>query len=156
MGRMYTGGFKAVAITAQQDLFEVLAGTGKPIVVHAWCLSQTTEVGDAMEEGLALVANRGAGVTSGTGGTAPTLVPLGVDDTAAGATLEVNNTTKITGGTITELEWYSWNVRIPFMMIYTPEMRPLIKPADRWTLELETTPSDSITVSGTIWLEEIG
>ena len=156
MGRMYTAVFKAVAVTAQQDFFEVLAGTNKPVKIHAWQLAQSTEIGDAMEEGLALTCNRGVGSTTGTGGTTPTAAPVSVDDTACGATIEANNTTKMTVGTITELEDHVWNVRVPYMMVYTPEMRPYIKPGDRWTLELETTPADSITISGTIWLEELG
>jgi hypothetical protein len=152
---MYTAVFKSIAVTAQQDFFEVLAGTNKPIKVHAWSISQSTEVGDAQEEGLVLTCNRGVGSTTGSGGTVPTAAPLGVDDTACGATIEVNNTTKMTAGTITELEDHVWNVRVPYMMIYTPETRPYIKAGDRWTLELETTPADSITVSGTIWFEEV-
>jgi hypothetical protein len=156
MGRLYTANFKAVAATVQQDFFELLAGTNKPIKVHAWQLAQSTEIGDAMEEGLVVACKRGVGSTTGSGGTAPTATPVSVDDTAAGATVEVNNTTKMSAGTITVLEAHVWNVRVPYMMVYTPEMRPYIKPGDRWTLELETTPADSITLSGTIWFEELG
>lgn len=152
---MYSTLFKGVAATAQQDLFELLAATGKPCIVHAWELSQETEVGDAMEECVRIVVNRGVGVTTGSGGSTHTPVPRDVDDQASGATVEINNTTKITGGTITELEAHAWNVRVPFLMLYTPEMRPRVKPGDRWTIELETTPADSITISGVVWFEEI-
>lgn len=158
MTRMYTASFKAVAVTAQQDLFEILAGAGKNIRIHAWALFQSTEVGDAQEEGLLITTNRGAGsVTSGSGGTVPTPAPLSVDDIASGATVEVNNTTKMVVGTgvLTELEAHVWNVRVPYLMIYPPELRPAIKAGDRWTLELETTPADSITMSGTVWFEEV-
>lgn len=154
MSRIYTTEFKAVAVTAQQDFFEMLAATGKPITVHGFMLAQSTEVGDAQEEGLVVTLNRGVGVTSGSGGSTHTPVPRDVADAAAGATVEINNTTKITAGTITELEAHVWNVRAPYVFWYTPETRPHVTPGDRFTIELETTPADSITISGTIWFEE--
>lgn len=158
MGRMYVTKFNAVAVTAQQDFFEILAATGKPIKIHGWALSQSTEVGDAQEEGLAISTNRGVGsVTSGSGGSTHTPNPIDDPDTASGATVEINNTTKMVvgTGTLEELESFSWNVRVPFIFWYTPETRPRIVPGDRWTLELETTPADSITVSGNVWFEEV-
>lgn len=159
MSRIYTASFKAVAVTAQQDFFEILAATNKAIRIHAWNLAQSTEIGDAMEEGLLVTCNRGAGsVTSGAGGSAPVPAALCVDDATVAAVVEANNTTKMTVGTgvLTELETHVWNVRIPYLMIYPPELRPYIRPGDRWTLELETTPADSITLSGTVWFEEVG
>lgn len=159
MARTYTASFKAVAVTAQQDFFEIAAPSTGSIVIHAWLLSQSTEVGDAMEEMLQLTTNRGEGtVTSGSGGSTLTARPLSRGDSAAGAVVEANNTTKMVvgTGTLVELEVHSWNVRVPYQWIYTPETRPIIRPSDRWTLELETTPADSITINGTIWFEEIG
>ena len=157
MARQYTAVFSSVAVTAQQDFFEILAATGKRIRINGWMLSQSTEIGDAQEEGLALIVKRGAGaVTSGSGGSTFTPSPQDVDDTASGATVEINNTTKmlVGAGTLTNLEAHNWNVRAPFLMIYPPEMRPRIKPGDRLTIELGTTPADSITMSGTVWFEE--
>lgn len=159
MPRIYTARFVAVAVTAQQDFFEIAAATNKPIRVHAWSISQSTEISDAQEEGLNIVVVRGAGATNtGTGGTVPTAAPLNVDDVASGAVVEVNNTTKMAvgSGTLTELEAHTMNVRVPYMMIYTPETRPYIKGGDRMTIELRTTPVDSITFSGTVWFEEMG
>lgn len=156
MGRMYSAPFKGVAATAQQDFFEILAGTNKPIVIHGFMLSQETETGDAAEEMLRVVLNRGVGVTSGSGGSTVTPPPQGVDDTASGATVEINNTTRISGGTITELEAHVWNVRAPYVFWWTPETRPFVKGGDRFTMELETTPADSVTISGVVWFEEVG
>lgn len=155
MPRIYSAVFKNIAVTVQQDFFEITAGANKSIKIHAWQLAQSTEIGDTMEEGLLLTCNRGVGSTSGTVGTqAVAAPPLGVDNTASGATVDINNTTKMSAGTITELETHVWNVRAPYTMIYTPELRPFVKAGDRWTLELETTPLDSISISGTIWFEE--
>lgn len=160
MGRMYTAVFKDTAVTAAQDLFEIAAPTDAVVVIHRWVVSQKTEVGDAQEEGLILTTNRGVGtVTSGSGGATVTPQPISDGDPAFGGTVERNNTTIMAVGTgtlETDLEVYAWNVRIPFPQIYTPEERPVISPGNRWTLELETAPADSITMSGMVVFEEIG
>lgn len=157
MPATHTAVFKAVAVTVQQDFYEILAPTTGTVTIHGWMLSQTTEVADAQEEMLTLTTNRGTGaVTSGSGGTAPTATTIKRTDTAFTGTIEVNNTTKLVVGSgtlTTDLEVHNWNVRVPYMMWYTPETRPIILAGDRWTLELETTPADSITISGTIWIE---
>jgi len=154
MPRIYSAVFKNISVTALQDFYEILAGANKSIKIHAWQLAQSTEIGDAMEEGLLITCNRGVGSTTGNG-TATTAAPLGVDNTACGATVKINGTTRMTAGTITELETHVWNVRAPYTMIYTPELRPFVKAGDRWTLELETAPLDVISMSGTIWFEEM-
>jgi hypothetical protein len=156
LGRLYTIPFTAVAVTAQQDFFEITAATGKPCQIHSIELEQSTEVGDAQEEGLSILLKRGtSATTSGTGGTTPTPATINSNDAAAGFTSDANNTTKMTGGTITSLRAWNWNVRMPFLKLFTPETRPYIVPGERLTLELATTPADSITISGTLVVEEL-
>lgn len=159
MGRIYTAAFKGVAVTAQQDLFEIAAPTDAIVVIHEWVLAQTTEFGDTQEEQLLLTTNRGVGtVTSGSGGSTVTPQQREDGDTAFGGVVESNNTTKMAAGTgsLEELEVYAWNIRGIFQKLYTPETRPIISPGNRWTLELETTPADSVTISGTVTFEEVG
>lgn len=158
MGRMYRAAFGSVAVSAQQDLFEVLAPSNAIVIVHRIQLSQSTEVGDAAEEGLHLQMVRGEGSTSGSGGSTPTVTPIEAGTASAGVAVEANNTTKMTagGGSLAVLEEHVWNVRVPLDIIYTPEERPIISPSDYFTVELNTTPADSLTMSGTITLEEIG
>ena len=159
MSRKYTAVFSSVAVTAQQDFFEIAAPADAIVIVHCWELSQSTEVGDAQEEGLSIRVVRGVGtVTSGTGGTTPTAHPIEDGDAAFGGVVEVNNTTKMVvgTGTLETLESTNWNVRVPYQRIYTPETRPVISPSNRLTIELATTPADSITISGTITFEEVG
>jgi hypothetical protein len=157
---MYTAVFKGVAVTAQQDFFEVKAPAAASVVIHGWTLSQETEFGDAAEEQLKLTTNRGSGsVTSGSGGTTPTAAPLIRTAPAFGGAVKVNNTTKLAVGSgtlTTDLEVHNWNERVPYLIIYTPEMRPVILGGEYWTIELETTPADSVTISGTVWFEVIG
>lgn len=158
LGRMYDTEFTSVAVTAAQDLFEILAGTGKLIEILRIEISQSTEVGDAQEEGLSLLMKRGSGsVTSGSGGSTHTPAPLDKNDTASGATVEINNTTTMKTGssTITQLKAWNWNVRVPFSMVFLPEERPRIEPGDRMTIELATAPADSITMSGTVTFREL-
>lgn len=153
MSRIYTAQFNGVAVTAQQDLFELVAGANTPIVIHEIYLSQSTEVGDAQEEGLSILLKQGS-TTTGSGGSAPTKVPRDLDDSASAATVAANNTTKATSGTtVTHAAW-AWNVRVPLQILFTPEMRPYVKGARRCTIELGTTPADSITMNGYVtWSE---
>ena len=156
----HTAIFKAVAVTAQQDFFEVKASASASVLVHGFVLSQSTELGDAQEEMLQLTTNRGSGtVTSGSGGGSATISRRRRGDPAFGGAVEINNTTKLAVGTgtlDTDLEVFNWNERVPFMFWYPPEARPMILPGEYWTLELETTPADSVTISGTIYLEQVG
>lgn len=155
MSRVYTVSFNAVAVTAQQDLFEINAAAAKNCRILALFLSQSTEVGDAAEEGLNITIKSGA-TTSGSGGSAPTPVPNNVTDAAAGFTAEVNNTTKATAGTIVTHHPDNWNVRAPYVYIPTPQMQIELTGSRRLTVELGTTPADSITMSGCLYIEEFG
>lgn len=154
MGRMYTAQFNGVAVTAQQDFFELVAPAEAAVLVHGFVLGQTTEAGDAEEEFLSILVKSGQ-TTSGSGGTAPTPVPTDFNSAAAGATTEVNNTTKATAGTIVTHHADAWNVRSQYLWLPSPEMRFHLAPSRRFTVELATTPADSITMNGTIYFEEI-
>ncbi len=156
---MYTAVFKSTAVTAAQDLFEITAAADSIVRIHEWTLAQTTETGDAAEEMLLLTTNRGVGsTTSGSGGASVTPQQVEDGDAAFGGTVERNNTTQMAAGSgsLEELEVHAWNIRVPFQRLYTPETRPIISPSNRWTLELETVPADSVTISGTVIFEEIG
>ena len=153
MARIYTAQFNGVAVTAQQDFFEIVAGAAVPCVTHELFLSQTSEVGDSQEEGLLVLLKQGS-TTTGSGGSAPTKVPRDVDDAASAATVAANNTTKATAGTIVTHCVWAWNVRVPLQILWTPELRPYLKGSRRLTVELGTTPADSITMHGYItWSE---
>jgi len=155
MSRIYTAQFNGVAVTAQQDFFEIVAGSAEIVVIHELCLSQLTEVADAAEEMLLILLKSGS-TTTGSGGSAPSKVAQLFGDAASGATVAANNTTKATGGTIVTHHAWNWNVRVPFQMIWTPETRPVLAPSRRGTVELATTPADSITMAGYLVWEEIG
>lgn len=156
MSGVYSAQFTGVAVTAAQDLFEVVAGSGKPVVILGWEIGQTTDVGDAAEEILSLVFKSGQS-TSGSGGSSVTPVATDTGNTvAASATVEANNTTKASTGTIVTHWAGTWNIRVPGEKIFTQEQQIIIAASRRCTLELVGAPADSITVSGTIWFQEIG
>ena len=155
LGRGYSVIFNAVAMTVQQDLFEVVSAAAKPTWIFGLFLSQSTEVGDAMEEHLNILLKSGQ-TTTGSGGSTPTAIPRVLGDTAYGGTVKVNNTTKATAGTIVTHEAWNWNIRVPFDKIWTPEMLIMVPGGGRLTVELATTPADSVTMSGTLWIGELG
>jgi hypothetical protein len=157
MSRIYTAQFNAVAATVQQDLFEIVAPATAIVIIHDIQFGQTTELGDAQEEGLLLLMKSGQ-TTTGSGGSAPAKVPAMFGNAASGATVAANNTTKATTGTIVTHGGFPpvWNIRVPYEKIWTPECRPIIAPSRRWTFELASTPADSITISGSVTWEEIG
>lgn len=155
MGRVYTVSFTSVAVTAQQDFFEIVAAAGRPFRVLSLSLSQSTEVGDAAEEALSVIIKSGQS-TSGSGGSAPTPVPTNATDAAAGFTAETNNTTKASTGTIVTHYPENWNIRQPFNLIFPDRMQLEIAGGRRMTVELATTPADSITISGSMAIEELG
>ena len=152
MGRMYSATFEEVAVTAVQDLFEVVAAADSVVVVHGLIISQSTDAGDTESEQLNVLIHRGS--TSGSGGTTVTPAPMNLGDAAFGGTVEANNTTQATEGTILHAE--AFNVMAGLAIWWTPETRPVISPSGRLIVELQTTPADSLTMSGTIYLEEIG
>ena len=153
MARMYSSVFDAVAITAVQDIFAIVAPTNATVRIHQLDLFQTTDLGDAQEEVLRLRIRQGQ-TAAGSGGAAGTIVPQDVDDSASGATVRTNDTTQANTGTIVTDEVFGWNIRVPLRIIWTPECRPILKGGRRATIELVGAPTDSITVSGgLIWQE---
>jgi hypothetical protein len=156
VGRIYYITFDEVAVTAQQDLFDVAPATNKPIYVHELKLSQSTEVGDAAEEQLHIRMVRGF-ATVGSGGGSATVARQLASDAAASFTARINDTTKaVVGGGVTDIvDTDSWNVRSGLPLIWTPETRIWVTAADtRIVVQLNTTPGDSVTMSGKLTVEE--
>jgi hypothetical protein len=154
MSGIYTVVFNNVAVTAIQDLFEINAAADSVVFIHDIHLSQNTDMGDAQEEALRIELTSGH-TTSGSGGTAPTAIPRNIGQSAYGGTVEVNNTTQASAGTIVTHYVWNWNIRVGFDKVFTPETRPRIAPSGRMCLELPAAPADSVTMSGSITLEEV-
>jgi hypothetical protein len=149
---MYTATFEEVAVTAVQDLFEIVSAADSVTVIHSIKISQSSDAGDSESEQLNMLIHRGS--TSGSGGSTPTPAPMNLGDAAFGGTVEANNTSQSTEGTI--LGSYCFNVMAGLDIVFTPEERIVISPSGRVIIELQTAPNDSLTMSGTVVLEEIG
>lgn len=156
-GRLYSVTFENVAVTAAQDFFDIAPADDKPCILHGCWISQSTEVGDAQEEFLRIKIIRGL-ATVGSGGGAFTPVPLYESDAAAGFTARINDTTvAVVGGGATEVLWAeSFNERSGWVWLPTPEMRmACTQVKTRIVVTMLSTPADSVTMNGTLIIEEI-
>lgn len=160
LGREYTVTFENVSVSASQDFFELTPADDKPLkIAGVWLdnVGGTADAGDAQEEMLRLLIRRGH-TTSGSGGSAPTPQKLGSSaDAAAGFTAEVNNTTIASAGTTADLLAFGWNVRVPLREMFPDELMPGASQADTTiVVRLLSTPADAISISGTLYVVEIG
>lgn len=155
MGRIYTANFGATAVSAIQDIFEVVAPADAAVIIHEILLGQTSDVGDAAEEILRLQMTFGH-TTSGSGGSALTARPHSLGDAAFGGTVEANNTTQASAGSPITRKELTFNIRVGLERVPIPEVRHIISPSARFVLELPAAPGDALTMGGSITLEEIG
>jgi hypothetical protein len=153
---MYTAVFQAVAVTAAQDLFTIITSSTAAVVVHAIYIGQSSDFGDAQDELLRIALKRGM-TSNGSGGGTYTPVPLVPTDAAFGGTCRINDTTASSGGTIVVLDEQCFNVRSGYVFVPTPEMRSVVQASTggRFAVNLVAAPADSLTVSGTIYFEEL-
>ena len=150
MGRMYSLEFTDVAVVAQQDLFQIEALV-VPCVVHAVYLSQNSDVGDAAAESLSILIRRFTDAVTDDKAAAQ----LDLGDATQNADLAINETTELVTGTeIIHSE--CWNIAQTFIYLPPPELRPIIQIGNGIAVNLNTTPGDSLTMSGTIYFEELG
>lgn len=156
MGRMYSVSFSAVSVSAAQDLFELTPADDKPIQIVGIELGQSSDSGDAQDEQLQISIIRGS-ATSGSGGSAPTPAPMSSSaQAAAGFTAEVNNTTQGSSGTAVTLMTTCWNVRAGYVNWFPENCRPGASQANTLLRVAQTAPADAITMSGTLYVEELG
>lgn len=152
MARIYTVSFAPTTVTTQVDLFEVTPAAATVVQILGFEISQTTEVGDSQDEMLGIVTTTGFTV-SGSGGTAPTPAPINTGDPAALMSAETLNTTQAnTAGTAVHRT--AFNVRGGYSMMFPSGME--ISTQDRIVIALTGAPADSIDLTGTLWVSELG
>jgi hypothetical protein len=156
MGRVYSVTFEGVAVTAAQDFFEIIPASNKAISLIGFMLSQSSDTGDAAEEILRIKIIRGH-ATTGSGGSVATPRPVNSSaDTAAGAIAEINNTTIASTGTAVDLFAHAFNIRAGLEHYFPPECRPSANSGDGTiVVRLMAAPADSLTMSGTLFFEEL-
>lgn len=153
---IYTATFAAVAVTAAQDLFEIVAPSNSGIAIRKVVVGQYTDFGDAAAEILSIQIIRGF-TTSGSGGSTATPAPVKGHTGAATstATVEINNTTVAQNGTGVVMIADSFNIAAGWVYEPPPDERITIAPSGRLVVRI-TAPADSITTNGTLIFEEIG
>lgn len=154
---IYITRFENVSVSAAQDLFEIVAPSACVVSIDEIYLgngSLHTGVIDNMRMNLKRISGA---PTSGSGGSAGSIQAVQGDSTAAGSTIEINNTTQLTGGT-TELA-------IPFIMhIQTAEMRKsfsgkdkiVLSPGEYFVWSLDDPPSSASNLSAYVKFSEYG
>jgi len=160
MSRIYTVSFQGTVTAAggDTDLLEILPADDKPVKLRGLLLSQSSEVGDAAEEGLRISIMRlPATVTSGSGGSSVTPAPMDSADSAAGAACECNNTTvATTSGTAVTLSELAWNERNSPYEMWFPDANfcPKVKQGEGLVVRQQTTAADDYSGCFTFWIEE--
>lgn len=157
---VFSAAFSAVAISAAQDLFEIVAPANSRVRILEIDLAQYSDFGDAAAEILSLTVHRGF-TTSGSGGGTVTPANFNPYSRAAGTTVERNNTTVAT--TAGTLLWATgWHLQAGF--IWRPvddnnsnpfRRHIILKPSERLVVRI-TAPADEITANGSVLFEEIG
>lgn len=160
MSRVFVATFSAVAITAAQDLFELVAPSNSRVRLREIRVGQYSDAGDAAAELLSLTVIRGF-TTSGSGGSAftPLKPSAHTGAAAAGSTVEINNTTVAQDGTGSVMLADAWNVQAPWLWQSPDSARDpnniWVEPSARIVVRI-TAPADSLTTNGTLIFEEVG
>lgn len=154
MGQKFAAFATAVASPAAiWDAFEFNTSSTKSTIIHSMYIGQTSDMGDAVAEGLTVQLITGH-ATSGSGGSTVTPNPTGGGGTAGGA-FETNNTTIASTGTPLTRHADVWNEQLPYQYRPTPEERIELPISTRLVCRISA-PADAITVTWTIIFEEIG
>lgn len=155
MGRIYSVQFENVAVSAAQDFFEVLPADDKPVRL-LW--ARVSNVASETSEQLRIRIKRmPATVTSGSGGSTPTIQKLVSTDASAGFSVEANNTTPATTSGTAQVLWSEgFNVLTGWDYLPTPECVFVFVQGEGLIIDLPAAPGSSTNMSGTIMLEELG
>lgn len=162
-GRIYTLEFESQTITnagGDRDFFYVAPADDKPIIIIGWDLAQFSDLSDAQEEVIRLRLIRGH-TTVGSGGTAFTnsaLYRKQPTDADAGFTARHNDTTIASAGTAFNAWSGGYNIRVAPSPYFLPEKLwvPCTQVQGSVVLRLMAGPTDDITMSGTLWVMELG
>ncbi len=152
MGRMYNVGFQDVAVTALQDMIEILVPTAGVIEIRRVEIAQKSDYGDAAAEGLSWRLIRATGA-SGSGGSAATPAQNCHGDAASTCTCEVNNTSLAT--TRVSIIPRAFSIQAGDVWVPTRDEEIFIKAAHFFCVELIAAPADSLTMSGCVTFREL-
>lgn len=152
--RIYTVSFTGVAVTTAVDMFILTPADDKPIEILGLFIGQSSDFGDAQDELIGYRVIRG--FTSAGTGTSTTPRPLNRSDAASGFTCTTNATASTTG-TTNDLHADTFNVRAG-EKLWLPEGCEWQAGQGDTTLvvRLIAAPADSLTMSATMYVRELG
>jgi hypothetical protein len=154
MARSYSISFSAVAVSVEQDLFEITPGDDHPVEIVGLELGQSSDSQDAQDEQLQIQIIRGH-TTGGSGGSSVTSPPpMDPSDNTANFAAEVNNTTIASAGTTQALLRTCWNVRAGYINWFPEDCRPVASQSNVTIVVRQSAPADAVTLSGTLYLIE--
>lgn len=148
--RRYVIPIAPTAITTARDLVEILCFDDMGLRVLSLSLGQESDAGESQEELLGVLWSRGG--TQGSGGGTVTPIVFGPSGPAAGFQARTWNTTQ--GSTVDVLARHIWNTRMPFERQYPDEIIETATVGNALVLRTIAAPADSITVSGSVLVEE--
>jgi hypothetical protein len=121
---------------AVQDIIEILAAAGVPILIHAWKLTITPTITSGVAQDVRARIQTLFRTTAGTGGSALTPRPANNRNTlaAAGTYTRTVVTTQGTAGNLTGAEQPS--IIVPYERVFTQAQRILIPGGQRWCIFL--------------------
>jgi hypothetical protein len=152
--RTYTINFRAVSISAVQDLCAAYAGASMGIEVVSITLGQITQT--SVEECQISIKRLPATVTAGTGGSAMTPTPDTDTDSAATFTARINDVTQATsGGTVVYPHTDVWNEVNGYQWIFPERARPSCKLSEALIFSLDSAPAAGRTTNGSMKIREL-
>ena len=150
---IYSAPFDNISVSVAQDLFEIAVPSTAAILL----LSAKIGLADTeTNEQLRIVLKRGSGaMTSGSGGGTITPVPHNGKFASSSCTVERNNTTLATAGTITDLDADGFPTQGGWVYLPTPEERIWFGPSTWAILRLVNAPGAAMNMSGRITWGEV-
>lgn len=149
---IFSATFSAIAVSAAQDVFELVTPATKRAILRRIILGQYSDVGDAAAEILSVLLITGY-TTSGSVGAAVTPSPLHNNGLVSVCTVERNNTTLAQDGTPLILYADTFNIA-PGWVYDPPHDERIILPASTRLVCRITAPIDALTMNGTLIFEE--
>ena len=152
-GRVFTGEFSEITVSAVQDLWELTSPTTAVYILLSIRVGQRSDYGNAEAEGLPIEISRVTGAV----GNGPTITPIAHQTltSAFTGTLRRNSTTQAT--TRTRIFSDTFNVQGGWLYMPPPEER-IVVPANggRIAVGLPVAPADALIMYSSITFMSIG
>ena len=153
-GRTYTIPFRAVSISAAQDLCAAYAGASMAIEVVSITLGQVTQT--SVEECQISIKRLPATVSTGSGGSSTTPVVDADSDAGSTFTARINDTSQATtSGTAVYPHTDVWNEVNGYQWIFPEKARPSCKPGEALIFSLDSAPAAARTCNGSMKIKEL-